>query len=108
MHVVYTTGKYTKFLIKEMFEMLEDIRKEYQATIASWDGSRRFNELMYVLRGDVCTHYDVIMTRNCPNPPNKTNSNYEELRRKLITVMSEHVYPGEKVCTYLNKNTSNI
>ena len=41
--------------------------------------------------------------REYPNAGDKTNANYEELRRQLITSMSDHVYPGEKVRTYLTK-----
>ena len=104
MHVAYANGDSAEFLVEETFKPLEDVREAYQATVAPWDGPRRFFELKHCLRGNARSHYDSIVSRDYPNAGDKTDANYEELRRQLITAMSDHVYPGEKVRTYLTKH----
>ena len=104
MHAAYATGESTEFLIKETFEPLEDVREAFHAAGAPWDGPRRFTELKQVLRDDARVQYESIVARDYPNAGDKTNANYEELRRRIITAMSDHVNPGEKVRTYLTKH----
>ena len=55
MHVAYANGKSTEFLVEETFKPLEDVREAYQATVAPWDGPRRFTELKQCLHGDART-----------------------------------------------------
>ena len=76
MHVDYATGESTKFLIKETFEPLEDVREAFNAAGAPWDGPRRFTELKQILRDDARVHYDSIVARDYPNAGDKTNANY--------------------------------
>lgn len=104
LHVAYASGNSTEFLIRECFNKLEDVREAYQIVGASWDGPRRFYELKHVLIGITRNHYDTIVARDYPNQALKTNANYRELRRQLITARSDHILPGEKVRTYLTEN----
>ena len=104
LHVAYATGASAEFLIEETYKPLEDVREAYLGTAAPWDGPRRFTELKHCLRGKARTQYIFIVARDYPNAVDKTHANYEELRRQIITAMSDHILPGEKVRTYLTKN----
>ena len=103
MRVAYATGKSTEFLIKETYEPLDDVREAFAHAGNPWDGPRRFNELKQLLREQARVHYDAIVSRDYPNAGDKTNANYQEIRRQIITSMSDHVVPGEKVRTYISK-----
>ena len=77
----------------------------HQIIGAPWDGPRCFYELKHVLIGIARNHYDTtIVARDYPNQALRTNANYRELRRQLITARSDHILPGEKVRTYLTEN----
>ena len=49
-------------------------------------------------------NYDEIVAQDYPNQADKTDANYEELRRQIITAMSDHILPGNKVRDYLTQN----
>ena len=56
-----------------------------------------------LLREQARVHYDAIVASDYPNAGDKTNANYQETRRQIITSMSDHMVPGEKVRTYVTK-----
>ena len=69
-----------------------------------WDGPCRFYELKHVLIGVSRNHYNTIVTRDYHGQASKTDDNFEELRRRIITAMSDHILPGNKIRTYLTQN----
>ena len=108
MHAAYATGESTEFLIKETYEPLDDIRDAFAAGGNPWNGVRRFAELKQLLREEARVHFDSIVARDYPNAADKTDANYRELRRQIITAMSDHVVPGEKVRTYVTKQVKYV
>ena len=104
LHVTFATGRSTEFLIRETFEKLDDVREAYLMAGTPWDGPRRFYELKHVLISVARNHYSTIVARDYPDQADKTDDNYEELRRQIITAMSDHILPGNKVRTYLTQN----
>ena len=71
-----------------------------------WNGPRHFYELKHILINVTRQNYDEIVAQDYPNQGDKTDANCEELRRQLITAMSDHILPGNKVCDYLMHRTS--
>ena len=104
LHVAYATGRSTEFLIRETFQKLDDVREAYEMAGTPWNGTRRFYELKHVLIGNARNHYDRIVAEEYPNQADKTDENFEELRRKIITAISDHILPGNKVRTYLTQH----
>ena len=103
LHVAFAAGRSTEFLIRECFEKLDDVAEAYEMSGAPWDGPRRFYELKHVLIGVARNYFDSIVTKDYPGQADKTEAHYEELRRKIITAMSDHILPGNKVRTYLTQ-----
>ena len=80
-----------EFLIRETFEKLDDVTEAYKMTGTPWHVPRCFYELKHVLIGVARNHYNSIVTRDYPDQAEKTDANYEELRRQIITTMSDHI-----------------
>ena len=103
LHVAFAAGRSTEFLIRECFEKLDDVAEAYEMSGAPWDGPRRFYELKHVLIGVARNYFDSIVANDYLGQADKTEAHYEELRRKIITAMSDHILPGNKVRTYLTQ-----
>ena len=86
MTVGYSFGKSTEFLIRETYENLEKIR---EATVGGWPAVRRFEGLSYCLKDDALEAYEEIVPRDYPNFADKTDANYQELLRGIITTLSD-------------------
>ena len=99
MTVAYAGGKSTEFLMCETYEALDDVMT---ATPGGWPASRRFQELKFCLRGKARQAYDALVRQDYPTAADKTNANYIELKRKLITTLSDHTWPGNRVHYYLS------
>ena len=84
LYVAFASGASTEFLIGECFDKLDDVREAYQMGGNAWNGPRRFYELKHVLIGSVCQNYDEIVATDYPNQADKTDANYEELRRQIL------------------------
>ena len=104
LYVAFASGRSTEFLIREVYDKLDDVREAYQMAGNPWNGSRRFYELKHVLIDVARQNYDEIVAQDYPNQADKTDANYEELRRKIITAMSDHILPGNKVRDYLTQH----
>ena len=104
LYVGFASGASTEFMIRECFDKLDDVREAYQMSGNPWNGQRRFYELKHVLIGSARQNYDEIVATDYPTAADKTDANYEELRRQLITSMSDHILPGNKVHDYLSQN----
>ena len=98
--VGYAFGDSTEFLMRETYDKLEQVRG---ATVGGWIPARRFEELSYGLKGDALGVFDEVVERDYPNPVDKTHANYEELQRRIITALSDHSWPGDKVHQFLSK-----
>ena len=95
--VVIVDGESTE-LMMESFEKLDEIRNQV-ATV--WPARERFHQLSTILTDDAKEAYDEIVADDYPNNADKTHAHYEELKKQIITKLSDHVNPGDKVCTYL-------
>ena len=95
--VIMVDGESTE-LMMESFEKLDEIRNQVAAV---WAARERFHQLGTILTDDAKEAYDEIVADDYPNNADKTHANYEELKKQIITKLSDHVNPGDKVCTYL-------
>ena len=95
--VIMVDGESTE-LMMESFEKLDEIRNQV-ATV--WAARERFHQLGTILTDDAKEAYDEIVADDYPNNADKTHAHYEELKKQIITKLSDHVNPGDKVCTYL-------
>ena len=91
-------GDSTEFLMCKTYERLENVN---EATAGGWVPARWFEELDYAVKGDALEAFDEIDERDYPNPAEKTDANYEELQRQIITLLSDHSWPGGKIHLYL-------
>jgi hypothetical protein len=94
-------GKSAEFLIRETYANLEDARS---ATPNGWAAARRFRELKMALKGDARIHYDALEADEFPTAADKTHANYRRLQQLLITKISDHTYPGDKLFRYMTQN----
>ena len=101
MEVGVADGNSTEFPMRETLEKLEQLRA---ATAGGWNPARRFEELPNALKGDALAAYDEVVARDYPAPRDKTDFNYVELQRQIITTLSDHVWPGDKVHQFLSMN----
>ena len=91
-------GDSIEFLIRETYNKLEQVR---QATPGGWNAARRFRELDNVLEDAAGEAYESIVTQDYPNAADKTHVNYDELKRQIITQLSDHTQPGDVIYRYL-------
>lgn len=96
--VAIADGTSIELLLRETYDGLEDVRA---ATPAGWPAVARFRELRKCLKAGAQTAYDEIVARDYPTPADKTDANYEELRRQIITKLSDHEWPGDKLRRYI-------
>ena len=101
--VSISEGESVEFLMAETLAQLEEIRA---ASAHGWNAARRFSELgrCLKLKLDAREAFDEIVQGDYPDPANKTNANYEELCKKIITKLSDHEYPGDEIMVYLNSH----
>jgi len=99
--VAISDGSSTEFLIENTYEALEKLRTAFAAMGNAWTAADRFEWLEEHLRGAARQHCKNIVARNYRNQNQKTHNNYEELRRRVITALSDHVNPGNRVRTML-------
>ena len=99
--VAISDGTSTEFMIENTYEALEKLRTAFAAMGNAWTASDRFSWLEDHLRGAALQQFKNIVARNYRNQNQKTNNNYEELRRRVITALSDHVNPGNRVRTML-------
>ena len=88
MFVSISFGDSHEFLIKETFEKVEEVREGYADAGTNWSASKRFRELKQVLSGKASTAYDTIVDRDYSLAADKTEANYLELKRKILTQLS--------------------
>ena len=91
-------GVSTERLMRKTFEELEEVRN---ATAGGWTASRRFEELRHSLTGEAKEAYRLLRERDYPNVADLTHPNYEELLRQIVTLLSDHTYPGNRVHDYV-------
>ena len=97
MEVVMADGESTE-LMMESFDKLDEIRNQ---VATAWTARERFHQLGTILTDDAKEAYDEIVADDYPTNADKTHPHYEELKKQIITKLSDHVNPGDKVCTYL-------
>ena len=98
--VLEADGESTELLM-ESYDKLDELRGR---VTTQWNAAERFRQLYSILKDEARDAFDEIVDRDYPNNNDKTNANYEELKRKIITQMSDHVNPGDKIVTYLEQN----
>ena len=99
--VAISNGTLKEFMIENTYKALEKLRTVFNAMGNVWTGPDRFSWLEDHLRGAALQQFKNIVARNYCNQNQKTNNNYEELRRRVITALSDHVNPGNRVRTML-------
>lgn len=100
--VLEADGESTELLM-ESYDKLDELRGR---VTTQWNAAERFRQLYSILKDEARDAFDEIVDRDYPNNNDKTNANYEELKRKIITQMSDHVNPGDKIVTYLEQKVS--
>ena len=100
--VLIANGESTELLM-ETFDKLDELRNR---VTTPWNAGERFRQLYSILTDEARDAYDEIVARDYPNNNDKTDANYEELKRQIITQMSDHVNPGDKIVTYLEQKVS--
>ena len=67
-----------------------------------WNGVECFRELGLCLSGDAKNEYNILIARDYPNNADRNAAGtFEELKRKIITKLFDHTYPGDRMYTYL-------
>ena len=99
--VTLSDGSSTEFLIEMTYEALEKLRTAFGAMGTNCKGADRFSWLEDHLRGPALQQFKNIVARNYQNQNQKTHDSYVELRRRIITALSDHVNPGNRVRTLL-------
>ena len=99
--VTLSDGSSTEFLIEMTYEALEKLRTAFGAMGTNCKGADRFSWLEDHLRGPALQQFKNIVARNYRNQNQKTHDSYVELRRRIITALSDHVNPGNRVRTLL-------
>lgn len=92
-------GTSTESLIRETYNKLDKVARQ---THPVWNAARKFTELEACLTGEAEDAYSFLVDRDYPDAADKTNDNYEELKRHMITYMSDHVLPGNKIHKYIS------
>ena len=87
-------GDSTEFLIRETYDQLDAVER---AAPGNWTGTRRFEELRQNLRSAALDAFDDMVARDYPDPADKTIANYEELKRQIVTKLSDHTNPGDRI-----------
>ena len=95
--ILEANSESTELLIKS-FDKLDKLWN--QVTTLS-NAAEHFCQLYSILSDEARDAHNKIVNRDYPNNNNKTNANYEELRRQIITQISDHVNLGDKIITYL-------
>ena len=101
--VALSDGSSTEFMIEMTYEALEKLRTAFAAMGNNWSGADRFNWIKDHLCGAALQQFKNIVARNYRNQNQKTNANYVELRRRIITALSDNVNPGNRIRTLLMK-----
>ena len=92
-------GDSTEFLITQCFEKFTAVEN---AVPGGWNGVDLFRELGLCLSGDAKSEYDDLLARDYPNDAERNAAGaFTELKRNLITKLSDHTYPGDRMYTYL-------
>mmetsp|Transcript_24640 Transcript_24640/g.52532 ORF Transcript_24640/g.52532 Transcript_24640/m.52532 type:complete len:193 (+) Transcript_24640:51-629(+) len=91
-------GESIEELMHETYEGLEEVNG---AGVNPWNGVQRFRELRAVIKGKPRGYFDEIVLSDYPTNADKTDANYVELRCKIITHLSDHPYPGDKIHVYI-------
>jgi len=92
-------GTSTESLIRETYNKLDKVARQ---THPVWNAARKFTELEACLTGEAEDAYSFLVDRDYPDAADKTNDNYERLKRHMITYMSDHVLPGNKIHKYIS------
>ena len=98
MKVGVSFGDSAEFLLVETYDKLDKVRRRDSA---AWDGPRMFEELEQCLRGNALGAFRTIVSRDYNTDALKTAASYGELKKKIITTLSDFSYPGDKVIDYL-------
>jgi len=101
--VAISYGDSIEMLIKETYDKLQEVQ---EMSPGGWNAARRFRELKNALRGKAKEKYICLVQRDYPNAADKTDANYEEVKRQIITKISDHAWPGDEIHTYLSSKAS--
>ena len=72
--------------------------------ICTWNGVRKFKELVACLKGTARSQCKDLIARDYPTNANKNAAGaYDELKSHLITQLSDHTFPDDRVFILLNK-----
>ena len=99
--VTIADGESIEFLITMCYEKLDDMVNEVPG---GWNGVRLFKELQLCLSGRAKDECKDLIARAYPNDADRNAAGtFEELKRCIITKLSDHTYPGDRMYTYLMK-----
>ena len=98
MKVGVSFGDSAEFLLVETYDKLDKVRRRDSA---AWNGPRMFEELEQCLSGTALGAFRTIVSRDYNTDALKTAASYGELKKKIITTLSDFSYPGDKVIDYL-------
>lgn len=98
--VARADGESVEFLITECFEPLDELIPRIPE---GWTGPDKFEELLLCLKGKAKTKTKAIIARDYPTNALKTNANFGILKKKLITALSDHPWPGDKMHVFITQ-----
>ena len=93
-------GESIEFLITECYEALDELIPRIPG---GWTGADKFEELLLCLKGKAKTEAKSIIARDYSTAAQKTNANFEDLKKKLITALSDHPWPGDKMHIFITQ-----
>ena len=96
-------GASAEFLLAETYDRLEKVR---QRDSAAWDGPRLFEELEQCLRGKALGAFRDNVAREYPTDAEKTATNYDMLKKDILTTLTDRTYPGDSVHDYITSEIS--
>ena len=98
--IAIADGKSIEFMMELTYEKLDDL---YDELPGGWNGVRKFKELVACLSGDARSQCQDLIAHDYPTNTNKNTAGaYDELKCHLITQLSDHTFPGDRVHILLN------
>ena len=93
-----SSGRSIEELMVETFESLESFMSLFPNPV---QGPAKFRYLGLCVVGTAKEHLDRLVSRDYPTDADKTPQAYVECKRNLITSLSCHTFPGDRVATFL-------
>ena len=101
--VLINDGKSVECMMEFTFEALERVRTVAAANVA-WSGAARFRQLEMCLTGRAAQAFTEEVAAHYSQANQKTHNNYNILLKRIISKVSPHENPGNRIHTFVTKS----